>query len=84
MKAVVLALLNQVMTYLCGRLWAVARAGADLYETRELTGAEKRHRVAVMVRDEATTIGLSVADSLINFAVEAAVQMIRSRQTTRN
>jgi len=50
-----------------------------LYERKDLTSAEKRERVADMLREEARIVGLDLADSLINLAIEAALQIVRRK-----
>ena len=80
-KSIWMGFLNQIMAYLCGRLWEIAKQWAAIYEADDragLSGAEKRAHVAAMIREEARAIGVTIAESLINLAVEAAVQYIRS------
>ena len=77
-----MGLLNRLMGYLCGRLWDIAKQWVAIYETDDkagLSGAEKRAHVAAMIREEARAIGVTLAESLINLAVEAAVQYVRRR-----
>jgi len=40
---------------------------------------EKRARVFVALRDELQTLGLEVVETLINFAIEAALVYLRRR-----
>ena len=79
MKTIWLALLNRIMAYLCGRLWELAKEWVALYERKDLTSAEKRERVADMLREEARIVGVDLAESLINLAIEAALQIVRRK-----
>lgn len=81
MNKIKLALWNQLLIWLCGgTLWQRARAWVALYERQDLTGAEKRDQVVAGLTAELQTLGLAVAGSLINLAVEAAVQYLRQTQ----
>jgi len=80
MNRVIAVLLNRVMIWLCGgQLWGLAQAWVQLYEQKDLTGAEKRDRVAQMLQIEAYTLGIDLAHSLLNFVIEAAVQYARRK-----
>lgn len=80
MSQVIAMLLNWLMIWLCGgKLWELAQAWVKLYETKDLTSAEKRERVLAMLQIEVQTLGLDIAQSLINLAIEAAVQYIRRK-----
>lgn len=71
-------LLNRLMVWLCGgRLWDMAQQWVAMYETKDLTGAEKHERVLAMLQEEARVIGLNLTNSLLNLAIEAAVQYVR-------
>jgi len=50
-----------------------------LYERKDLSGAEKRARVLAALQEEFTTLGKTLAASLVGFAIEAAVQYVRRR-----
>lgn len=76
-----LMLLNQIMNWVVGgAMWRQAQAWVKLYEDSTLTGAEKRAKVVAGMLTEAQALGIVLAESLINFAVEAAVQYVRQRQ----
>lgn len=82
MNAIWMGLLNQLMAYLCGQLWDIAKQWVAIYEEdeqSELSGAKKRGRVANMIREEARAIGVNITENLINLAVEAALQYLRRR-----
>lgn len=83
MNRIVAVLLNRLMMWLCGeRLWTLAQSWVTLYENKDIPSDEKRGRVLVMLQVEAKTLGVELAESLINLAIEAAVQYVR-RRTSR-
>lgn len=78
MNRVVAVLLNRLMIWVVGgRLWELAQAWVTLYESKDIPAEEKRGRVLAMLQTEAQTLGLDLAQSLINLAIEAAVQYVR-------
>ena len=78
MNRIVSALLNRLMIWLCsGQLWGRAQAWVALYENKELPPAEKRERVLVMLETELKTLGRTLTTSILNLAIEAAVQYVR-------
>lgn len=80
MNQIVAILLNRVMIWVCGgKVWELAQAWVKLYEDKDLTGPEKRERVLAMLQVEAKTLGIDLAQSLLNLAIEAAIQYIRRR-----
>lgn len=80
MNRVVAVLLNRLMIWLCGgRLWDLAQSWVKLYENKDLPSAEKRERALAMLQIEAHTLGIDLAQSLLNLAIEAAVQYVRRR-----
>lgn len=44
---------------------------------KEIPSVEKRERVLVMLETELKTLGIYLATSLLNFALEAALQYVR-------
>lgn len=82
MNSVKKVLLNRIMLWLCGdKLWELARAWVRLYENKEMSGKEKQERVLNMLQIEVQTLGLDIATSLINLAIEAAVQYLRIKSS---
>ncbi|MDG4595503.1 MAG: hypothetical protein P9F75_07385 [Candidatus Contendobacter sp.] len=79
MNAIWMGLLNQLMGYLCGQLWAIAKEWVAIYEQESFPDAEKRKRVYEMLSYQMYRAGVDVADSLINFSIEAALQYLRRR-----
>ena len=80
MNKLTLLLLDRVAAWLCGRdLWAAAQSLVALYEDKTMPPYEKRARVFVALRDELQTLGLEVVETLINFAIEAALVYLRRR-----
>ena len=78
MNRIVAVLLNRLMTWLVSDdLWQRAQSWVTLYENKNIPGPEKRERVLVMLELELKTLGQGLSTSLINFAVEAAVQYVR-------
>jgi hypothetical protein len=51
---------------------------SDLEDRDDLTGAQKRDRAVAMLTEEAQHQGIAASSALINFAVEAALQRLRS------
>lgn len=80
MNKLTLLLLDQVSAWVCGRdLWRSAQGWVALYERKDLSGAEKRARVLAALQEEFTTLGKTLAASLVGFAIEAALQYVRRR-----
>lgn len=80
MNKLTLLLLDRVATWVCGRdLWESSQSWVALYERRDLTSAEKRARVLAAIQEEFAALGRDLAASLLNFAIEAAVQYLRRR-----
>lgn len=80
MNKLTLLLLDRVAAWVCGRdLWASAQSWVALYESRSLSGAEKRDRVLNALQEEFAALGKELAASLVGFAIEAAVQYVRRR-----
>ena len=80
MNAIWMGLLNRLMAYLCGQLWDIAKREVALMEAeRDLPKPEKRSRVIARLSAAAKEMGMEMADSLINFAIEAALQYLRRR-----
>lgn len=78
MNRIIAVLLNRLMTWIVSaELWERAQSWVALYENKELSGAEKRERVLVMLEAELKTLGKDLTTSLLNFAIEAAVQYAR-------
>ena len=78
MNRIVAVLLNRIMIWLAGaELWQRAQSWVTLYENKEIPSAEKRERVLVMLKTELKTLGIDLATSLLNFALEAALQYVR-------
>lgn len=77
---IIAVLLNRLMTWLVSAdLWERAQSWVKLYEDKELPATEKRARVLVMLETEIKTLGLGFGTSLLNFAIEAAVQYVRRK-----
>lgn len=69
---------NRLMTWLIGdRLWELAQNWVGIYEDKDIPSEEKRARVVNALLHEAGILSLEVATSLVNLAVEAAVQYLR-------
>ncbi len=80
MNRIVAVLLNRLMIWLVSAdLWERVQAWVKLYEDKDLAGAEKRERVLAILQTELLTVGLDLSKSLLNFAIEAAVQYLRRR-----
>jgi len=78
MNRIVAVLLNRIMIWLAGaELWQRAQSWVVLYENKDIPSAEKRARVLVMLETELKTLGIDLATSLLNFALEAALQYVR-------
>jgi len=78
MNRIVAVLLNRIMIWLAGaELWQRAQSWVLLYENKEIPSVEKRERVLVMLETELKTLGIGLATSLLNFALEAALQYVR-------
>ena len=78
MNRIVAVLLNRLMIWLLSAdLWQRAQSWVALYENKEIPGIEKRERVLVMLETEIWALGLDFGISLLNFAIEAAVQYVR-------
>lgn len=71
--------LNQIMAYLCGQVWVIAKEWVAIYEKETFSGAERQQKVYEMLSYQLRKSGLDVADSLINFAIEGALQYLRRR-----
>ncbi len=79
-KDILAMLLNRVMIWICGgRLWESAKACVLLYENKEISGEEKRKRVLDLLKIEAKALGMDLAESLFNMAIEGAIQYIRRK-----
>lgn len=80
MNRIIAVLLNRLMVWLVsGDLWQRAQSWVALYEDKDIPSAEKRERVLVMLETEIKTLGLGFGTSLLNFAIEAAVQYVRRK-----
>lgn len=80
MNRIIAVLLNRIMTRLVSDdLWKLAQSWVSLYENKDIPSSEKRERVLVMMEMELKVIGKELSVSLINFAVEAALQYVRRR-----
>lgn len=80
MNQIVGVLLNRIMIWLTGPdLWERAQSWVALYENKDIPSSEKRERVLVMLEQELKTLGKELSASLINFAIEAALQYIRCK-----
>lgn len=78
MNRIIAILLNRIMTWLVSDdLWKRAQAWVALYENKDIPSSEKRERVLVMLETELKTLGIDLATSLLNFALEAALQYVR-------
>ena len=78
MNRIVAVLLNRLMIWVISAdLWERAQSWVALYERKNLPPAEKRARVLVMLETELWRLGLDLTTSLLNFALEAAVQYVR-------
>lgn len=80
MNRIIAVLLNRIMTWLVSDdLWKLAQSWVSLYENKDIPSSEKRERVLVMMEMELKVIGKELNASLINFAIEAALQYVRRR-----
>lgn len=78
MNHITALLLNRLMAWLVSAdLWQRAQSWVELYEDKDISSAEKRERVLVMLETEIKALGLGFGTSLLNFAIEAAVQYVR-------
>ena len=78
MNRIFVVLLSHLMIWLASEdLWRRAQAWVALYENKELPPAEKRERVLVMLETELKTLGRTLTTSILNLAIEAAVQYVR-------
>jgi len=78
MNRIVAVILNRLMTWLVSDdLWQRAQSWVALYENKAIPSAEKRECVFVMLEMELKTLGQELSTSLINFALEAALQYVR-------
>lgn len=80
MNRIIAVLLNRIMTWLVSDdLWQRAQSWVALYENKDISSQEKRERVLVMLEQELKALGLELSTSLLNFAIEAALQYIRCK-----
>lgn len=80
MNRIIAVLLNRIMTWLVSDdLWERAQSWVALYENKDIPSSEKRERVLVMLEIELKTLSEELSTSLINFAIEAALQYVRRR-----
>lgn len=80
MNRIVAVLLNRIMIWLVSDdLWQQAQSWVLLYENKDIPSVEKRDRVLVMLEMELKNLGLDLAQSVLNFAIEAALQYIRRK-----
>ena len=78
MNKLLALMLDRLMAWLIGPSgWGAAQALVALYEDQEMPSTEKRARVLEALLVELKLMGLDLASSLVNFAIEAAVQYLR-------
>lgn len=78
MNRIIATLLNRLMIWLVSAdLWERAQSWVALYENKSIPSVEKHERVLVMLETELKTLGVELGTSLLNFAIEAAVQYVR-------
>ncbi len=77
MKAIILSMLYQVAKYLIGSVdWAkILTAVETLLMDSTLTGDQKKTQVIVLLKSD----GVAIGKSLLNFAIEAALQYLKAK-----
>ena len=72
-------LLKNVMNYIVGKdiFGKVQKLVAEIALDEKLTGAEKKEKVITAAK----TLGADITTSALNLAVEAAVKLIKDKQT---
>lgn len=79
MNAIALKLLDLLMNYFLGRLWIIAKSAVSIAQNMSLTSDQKRQQALELLRREAETGGVALSSSLQNLAIEAAVQLLKSK-----
>lgn len=75
-----LSAFNVLLRWLVGSLWPAAVDAVQQFQQRsDLAGADKKALALEILAEEAKTLGLSLANSVANFLIEAAVQVVKAK-----